>query len=367
MADLRVRKLAETVVGYSLNIKAGEVVVISTEPSAAPLVEELYRAILAVGAHPITNITLPGLARLKLKHGSDEQLRWLSPFDRFIVEQADVRITIDATTNTRNLAGVDLARQGIAQAARRELMTTFMRRSAVGELRWCVTLFPTDALAQDANMSLPDFEDFVYNVCFLNEDDPAAKWREMHTEQQRLVNYLSGKREVRLIGDGTDLTLGIAGRTFINCAGDANFPDGEFFTGPEETKVNGTVRFSFPAVFGGRQVEDVRLTFEHGRVVQASAQNGQDFLEQMLDLDDGARILGEFAFGNNPNVSQYTKNILFDEKMGGTVHLALGASYPETGGLNESALHWDMVCDLRNGGEVYVDGVLFAKDGKFVV
>ena len=367
MHDPRVRKLAETLVGYSLKIKKDDVVVISTEPSAAPLVEELYRAILAVGAHPMTHITMRGLTRLGLKYGSDEQLSRISPFERFGNEQADVQIIIDASTNTRELSGIDPARLSLAHAVRHELMTTFMRRSATGELRWCVTLFPTEALAQDANMSLPDFEDFVYNVCFLNEDDPAAKWREMHTEQQRLVNYLSGKREVRLIGDGTDLTLGIAGRTFISCAGDKNFPDGEFFTGPEETKVNGTVRFSFPAVFSGRQVEDVRLTFEHGRVVQASAQSGQDFLEQMLDLDDGARILGEFAFGNNPNVSQYTKNILFDEKMGGTVHLALGASYPETGGLNESALHWDMVCDLRNGGEVYVDGVLFAKDGKFVV
>ena len=366
-ADPRVRKLAETLVGYSLNIKPGEFVVIGTQPAAAPLIEELYRAILLAGANPVTNIAMPGLARLKLKHGSDEQLRWMSPYDQMAVEQADVRISIDANTNTRELANADPARQAIAASARRELMGTMMQRSARGDLRWCVTLFPTEALAQDANMSLPDFEEFVYDVCFLNEDDPAAKWRELHAQQERLVSYLAGKREVRLVGEGTDLTLGISGRTFINCAGDSNFPDGEFFTGPEETKVNGTVRFSFPAVFGGREVEDVRLTFEDGRVVQASAKSGQDFLEQMLDMDEGARRLGEFAFGNNPNVRNYTKNILFDEKMGGTVHMALGASYPETGGLNESALHWDMVCDLRRGGEVFVDGVLFAKDGAFVI
>lgn len=367
MSDPRVAKLADTLVNYSLNIKAGEFVVINTQPSAAPLIEELYRSILAVGAHPSTSIALPGLARLKLKYGSDEQLRWISPFDRIGNEQADVRISIDATTNTRELSGVDPARQAIAQASRRELMGTMMRRSASGDLRWCVTLFPTDALAQDANMSLADYEDFVYNTCFLNDPDPVARWRALHAEQEKLIGYLKGKREVRLLGEGTDLTLGIADRIFINCAGDSNFPDGEFFTGPEETKVNGTVRFSFPAVFGGREVEDVRLTFEDGRVVQATAKSGQDYLEQMLNLDDGARRLGEFAFGNNPNVQQYTKNILFDEKMGGTVHMALGAAYPETGGLNESALHWDMVCDLRQGGEVFVDGVLFAKDGKFVV
>lgn len=367
MPDPRITKLADTLVTYSLNIQPGEFVVINTQPSAAPLLQELYRAILQAGAHPSTNITMPGLTRLKLKHGSDDQLRWISPFDRLGNEQADVRISIDATTNTRELSGIDPARQAVYQGARRALMGTMMQRSASGALRWCVTLFPTDALAQDANMSLPDYEDFVYDTCFLNDADPVAKWRALHAEQERLIKFLDGKREVRLVGDGTDLTLGIAGRRFINCAGDSNFPDGEFFTGPEESNVNGTVRFSFPAVFGGREVEDVRLTFAEGRVVQASAKSGQDYLDQMLNLDEGARRLGEFAFGNNPNVRQYTKNILFDEKMGGTVHMALGASYPETGGINESALHWDMVCDLREGSEVYVDGVLFAKDGKFVI
>ncbi|HEY1015055.1 MAG TPA: aminopeptidase [Herpetosiphonaceae bacterium] len=366
MADPRLAKLADTLVSYSLNIKPEEVVVIRTQAVAMPLIEELYRAILQAGAYPMVDMGA-ALDRVRYTHASEQQLRWISPFDRFASEQADVRISIDAATNTRDLSGVDPARQAIAQGARRELMSTFMRRSAEGSLRWCVTLFPTEAFAQDADMSLSDFEDFVYDACFLNDADPVASWRKLQAEQQRLVDYLEGKREIRLVGDGTDLTLGVAGRRFINCAGDSNFPDGEFFTGPEETKVNGTVRFSFPAVFGGRQVEDVRLTFEDGAVVKATAQSGQEYLEQMLNLDEGARRLGEFAFGNNPNVRKYTRNILFDEKMGGTVHMALGAAYPETGGLNQSALHWDMVCDLRQGGEVYVDGVLFAKDGKFVV
>lgn len=367
MTDPRIVKMADTLVQYSLNIQPEEWVVITTQPPAAPLVYELYRAILAVGAYPTTNISLQGTRRMVLNHGNDDQLRWISPLEQLLMDKVDVRISIDAESNTRELSGVDPARQAINQQARRGLMNTFMQRSATRDLRWCTTLFPTDAFAQDANMSLVDFENFVYDTCFLNDDDPVARWRDLYAQQETLVNYLAGKREVRIVGTDTDLTLGIAGRTFINCAGDANFPDGEFFTGPEESKVNGTVRFSFPAVYGGRQVEDVRLTFEDGVVTQATAANGQEFLEQMLNLDEGARRLGEFAFGNNPNVRQYTKNILFDEKMGGTVHMALGAAYPETGGLNESSLHWDMVCDLRQRSEVYVDGQLFAKDGKFVI
>ena len=367
MVDPRLAKMADTVVQYSLAIRPGDVVAINTHPIASPLVVELYRAILEAGGHPVANVALPGTRRTRLVHGSEAQIEWVSPFDRLIAEEFDVRISIDATTNTRELSGTDPARQAIEQKARRGLLSTVMDRSARGDMRWCVMLYPTDAFAQDANMSLPDFEDFVYHGCFLHADDPVAEWRKLRDQQARLIEYLQNKQTVRIVGDGTDLTLGIAGRTFINCAGDSNFPDGEFFTGPEENSVNGTVRFSFPAVYNGRQVEDVQLTFEQGQVVKAVAQSGQDFLEQMLNLDEGARRLGEFAFGNNPNIQTFTKNILFDEKIGGTIHMALGAGYPESGSLNKSGLHWDMVCDLRSGGEIYVDGALFAKDGRFVV
>lgn len=367
MADPRVIKLAHVLTSYSVPIKQGDVVVINSEPIALPLVQALYKEILQRGGYPIANFSTPSLARLYLEHGNDQQLEWVSPFDRFAVEQADVRMSIIADTNTRELSKVDPARQGIRQAARRELMHTSMRRSHEGSLRWTVTMYPTEGLAQDADMSLEDFENFVYDVCLLNDPDPVARWQELHAEQERLINFLKGKKEVRIVSQDTNVTIGIADRTFINCAGDNNFPDGEFFTGPEESKINGTVRFSFPAIYGGRQVEDVRLTFEDGKVVKATAASGQEFLEYMLNLDDGARRLGEFAFGNNPNVKNYTKNILFDEKMAGTIHMALGESYPETGGVNHSAIHWDLVCDLRENSEVYVDDVLFSKNGKFVI
>lgn len=367
MADPRLAKMADTLVQYSLKIREGDRVVISTHPIAEPLLLELYRAIVQAGAFPMTNMVMPSLRRQILLHGNEEQLRFITPMDRWSIEEADVRISIDADVNTRELSKIDPARQAVSQAARRDLMKTFMQRSAEGSLRWCVTLFPTQAAAQDADMSLDDYADFVYNACFLNAADPIGEWRKLHAKHEHLINYLKGKREVRIVGPDTDLTLGIAGRTFINCAGDANFPDGEIFTGPEETLVNGTVRFTFPAVYNSRQVEDVRLTFQDGIVVKATAQSGQEFLDQMLNMDDGARRLGEFAFGTNPNIQTFSRNTLFDEKIGGTIHMALGAAYPETGGLNDSALHWDMVCDLRHGSEIFVDGALFAKDGEFVI
>ncbi|MBM7842935.1 aminopeptidase [Herpetosiphon giganteus] len=367
MADPRVVKMAHTLVNYSMKIKEGEMVVLQSEPAAAPLIKEMYREILLVGGNPVVHTVMPGISRILLNHGNDQQLQWISPYDRLGIETADVRIRIDSQTNTRELSQVDPERQSVYQKSRSELMGKLMSRTHAGDFRWCVTLFPTEGLAQDANMSLPDFEDFVYGVCFLNEADPIAKWQELHDKQAHLINFLHNKREVHIVGEGTDIRLGIAGRSFVNCAGDANFPDGEFFTGPEENNVNGIVRFSFPAIYNGREVEDVQLTFEAGKVVKATAKSGQDFLEQMLNVDAGARVLGEFAFGTNPNIKNYTRNILFDEKMGGTIHMALGASYPETGGLNQSAIHWDMVCDLRQNSEVYVDGQLFEKNGTFVV
>jgi aminopeptidase len=243
-------------------------------------------------------------------------------------------------------------------------------REAAGKLRWCGTLYPTQAHAQDAEMSLEEFTEFVYGACFLNEDDPAAAWTRLGQQQQRYVDWLKGKHRVRVRGTDTDLRLSVEGRVFINSDGKRNFPSGEFFTGPVEDSADGTIRYSIPSIYGGRPVQEIRLRFEQGRVVEASAAQGESFLRQMLELDAGARYLGEFAFGNNFGITRGIRNILFDEKIGGTVHLALGQSYPETGGQNASALHWDMICDLRpaaGGGEVWVDDELFMRDGQLVV
>jgi len=242
-----------------------------------------------------------------------------------------------------------------------------MERQATGELRWTLTQYPTHASAQDAEMSLSEYEDFVYTACMVHLDDPVAYWKEKAAEQQRLVDWLKGHDKVEVKGENIDLTLSIKDRVFINADGKKNMPDGEIFTGPVEDSVNGWVRFTYPAIYNSREVDGVELYFENGKVVKATAEKGEDFLNSVLDTDEGARYLGEFAIGTNTGIQKFTRNILFDEKIGGTVHMAVGAGYPDTGSKNESAVHWDMICDMRSGGEIIVDGELFYKDGEFQV
>jgi aminopeptidase len=246
-------------------------------------------------------------------------------------------------------------------------METMMRRSAEGSYRWALTLFPTHAYASEAQLSLAAFEDFYYGACLATEEDPVGAWARQAEETKRLKDWIEGRSEVRVTGEGTDLRLGIEGRTFIAADGKHNMPDGEFFTGPVEDSAEGEISFHLPTSYSGREVAGVRFRFESGRVVDASAEKGEEFLLQMLDTDEGARRLGELGIGANYGITRYTRNTLFDEKIGGTVHLALGHSYPETGGTNVSAIHWDLVCDLRKGGEIRVDGEVLSKDGRFVV
>jgi aminopeptidase len=245
-------------------------------------------------------------------------------------------------------------------------MELFLRRAAEKSLRWVATQFPCQAAAQEADMSLAEYEDFVFAAGMLDQDDPAAAWNVLSERQARLVGFLQTVRELRFVtAAGTDLRVGVGGRTWINCDGHENFPDGEVFTGPREDATEGTVCFDFPAVRGGREVLGVRLVFRAGRVVEASAAKGEEFLFQMLDQDEGARVLGEVALGCNYAITRHTRNTLFDEKIGGTFHVALGAAYPESGGTNQSALHWDMVCDLRQGGRIEADGRVISENGRF--
>ena len=368
--DLRMSRWAKTLVNYCLDVKSGDTVQINATPVAEPLIAEVYREVLRAGGHPIPAIRVPGLIETLLREGNDAQLQWINPADRLLTEQVDCFLTILSETNTRLLAGVDPERQALRQRAQRELFHLRQNRPEGDDSRWCLTLYPTEAYAQDADMSLSDFTEFVYEACFLNSDDPAARWKELAERQQFYVDWLRDKQNVHVIGPQTDLRLSIAGRTFRNSDGKRNFPSGEFFTGPVEDSAQGHIHYTVPSSVNGRAVQDIHLTFRDGRVVEATAGQGQEFLDKMLELDDGARYLGEFAFGNNFGIQRPTRNILFDEKIGGTVHLALGNSYPETGGKNVSALHWDMICDLRpaaGGGEVYVDDILVLKNGKLVL
>jgi aminopeptidase len=367
LSDPRLAKWAQVIAEYSVEIRPGDQAFITTTPAATPLVLELTREILQRGAYPQFLVSLPGVAEVFMRYASEEQLKIEQPLYKKVVEEFDVRIAISADTNTRALSTIDPDRMSSFAAGQRALTDTFMRRQAAGELRWCVTLYPTEAYAQDAEMSLREYEEFVMSACLLNEPDPVASWKAVSARQQRLVDWLKGKKRVRVNGPNCELQVGIDGRTFINADGKRNFPDGEIFTGPEETVTEGWVKFTYPAIYQGREVEGVELEFKAGRVVKAGARKGEGFLVKMLDTDPGARVLGEFAIGTNDSIQRFTRQILFDEKIGGSIHMAVGSGYPDTGSTNKSAVHWDLICDTRDGTEIAVDGIPFYRSGEFLV
>ncbi len=366
MHDPRVTQLAQVLTHYSAGVKNGDLVRIGGELAALPLLEAIYEESLLAGAHPFLQILSDTADESFFRLATNEQLAFVSPLNQHMIETIDVYFGIRAPANTRSRSNVPPEKQTLATKARKPFLDTLLARAAQNKLRWTGTQYPTFAAAQDAEMSLHEYEHFVFHAGLLHLPDPVAAWKALSEKQQRLADHLMKKKEIRVIAPGTDLLLGIQGRTWINCDGHQNFPDGEVYTAPIEDSVNGTIRFSFPAIQLGKEVHDIVLTFKHGRVVDASASKGQEFLFNMLDLDPGARTLGEFAIGTNFGITQHTKNILFDEKIGGTCHAALGASYPQSGGTNNSALHWDMVCDLRTPGcSVEADSNVILAAGKF--
>jgi len=373
MADPRVQKLARVLVGYSVSVKKGDVVVIQSTPPAEPLVLALQREVLEAGGHPWIRLVPEEAAEIHFRHAADHQLAHVNPFDARIVKEANVTIRIAAEQNKKALSRVDPAKQAAASRARGPLMQIGMKRGALPKgdpkkLRWNVTRFPTQAAAQSASMSLSDYEDFIYAGCKIHQRDPVAAWKKLGESQKRLADLLTKGKELHVTApNGTDIRYGIEGRTWINCDGHENFPDGEVFTGPIEDATEGTVVYDeFPAVYGGREVDGIRLVFKAGKVVEATARHNEEFLHRMLDQDKGARVLGELAIGTNYSIRDYTKDTLFDEKIGGTFHAALGQAYPESGGKNRSALHWDLVCELRKGGEIRLDGKVIQRNGRFL-
>ena len=367
MVDPRVETVAKILVDYSVEVQRNQLVRITGGPEGGPLILAVYQRVLEGGAHPFLHIEPEEAEEILYTYASDAQLDYIPPFMKDVVEQVDANIGIWTDVNTKQLTNADPAKQSRRSVAMRPLSDRFLERAAKKELRWTGTIHPTQAFAQDAEMSLREFEDFVYNGCLVHEADPIRAWKSVSEKQQRLVDWLNKARQIHVIAPDTDLKLEVAGRKWENCDGHENFPDGEIFTGPIEESVSGHIRYTYPACHFGREVEDVRLHFENGKVVKAAAGKNEEFLLQMLESDKGARYVGEFAFGTNSGIQRFTKNTLFDEKIGGTIHLALGKGFPETGSKNKSAIHWDMVCDLRDGGEVLVDGTLFLKDGKILI
>ncbi len=367
MTDPGVVKMAKVLVNYCCDTKKGDLFLVNGTELAKPLIVEVYKEALRKGAHPYVKVLFDGLREAFLKEAKEFQLKFVSPLTKYEIKNVDCVVGIMAPSNTKELSNIDPKRQALQQKAQSKIQETFLRRAAEGKLRWVGTMFPNHASAQDANMSLSEYEDFVYKGCFLDKKDPVAEWRKLSKWQAKIVRFLNRKKEIHIVAKDTDIKFDVAGRKWINCDGKNNFPDGEVFTGPVEDSAEGHIRFSYPAVYRGREVEDVYLEFEKGKLVKAKAARGLEFLNSMINMDKGARYVGELAIGTNYGIKKFTKNILFDEKIGGTCHMALGAAYPETGSKNISALHWDMVCDLRKGGKIYADGKLFYRNGKFLI
>jgi aminopeptidase len=350
---------ARLLAGYCLEVRPKQQIVVRSTTLAAPLLLELQRTILEAEAWPLLRVEIPGATASYYEHARERHLDGFAPLALDEAKKADASLAIQAPENTRALAGIDPER--LARSARGRQPV----RQAALDRRWCLTVWPTEALAQEAGVSLGAFEQLVTSALFLDRPDPVAAWGELRAFQEQLIGRVSKARELRIEADGTDLTLNVKGRTWVNSDGRRNMPSGEVFTGPHETSANGRVRFDVPSSPAGVHVSGVELTFRDGEVVEARADQGDEYLQRALATDAGARRLGELGIGTNFGIDRPVGTILFDEKIGGTVHLALGRSYPETGGTNQSALHWDLICDLRRGGRLTADGAVVQEDGRF--
>lgn len=365
--------MARLLVEYSVGVQKDDRILIEAEPAAEPLVSELFEHILRAGGHPHLLVsfggfeTMSGLDEVFLEHASEAQLAHSPPFMQMAYEQFEGRVRIHSSDNVNRLANQPPESLRTRNTALRQILETQFERGHSGDFRWVTTLFPTRAYAQAAEMSLQEFEDFVFKACHVaGEGDAVEHWKSMGRRQDDLIEAVEGHETVHLRGPNCDLQLSVAGRTFINACGRNNMPDGEIFTGPVEDSAQGWVEFTYPGIYQGRTVTGVRLGFEEGRVVEASADSGEEFLRSVLDTDEGSRYLGEFALGTNTGIDRFTGDRLFDEKIGGSFHIALGAGYPDTGSVNKSAIHWDLICDLDSQSEIDVDGGLLYKDGEFL-
>lgn len=367
MSDPRVQRLARVLVHYSAHIEAGDRVLIEADHEAEPLVRELIKEILGAGGHPML-VPHRDFHDTYMALASPKQLTFTNPLKLLAYDTFESRIRVWSERNTKALSNTDKERIKTWKQANQPILKAQFERGAQRAFKWVTTLFPTPAYAQDAEMSLEEFEQFVFQACHVQDeqDDPVAYWREVERKQQRIVEAVNGRERVRLKSPNCDLTLSVEGRTFLNSCGRFNMPDGEVYTGPVEETAEGWVYFGIPSVLNGNEVQGVHLEFDAGKVVSATAEKNQAFLDQVLETDEGARYIGEFAIGLNDGIQRPIRNILFDEKIGGTFHLALGGGYPETGSKNKSAIHWDLICDIRSGGEIAFDGEVLFRDGKFV-
>jgi len=363
MADVRVERLAGLVVNYSLGVRKNDLMMIAGESSGEPLIREAMRAALERGANIMTQIAFPWQDELFFKLAADHQLEYVNPVQKFQIEQITRFLGIVCTTNSKRLTRVAPEKTAKTSKARYEINDRFMQRAAAKELTWCGVAFPGSGDAQDAEMGIEAWENFVFEACLCDKPNPVKAWKEVGARQEEMVKYLNKAKSFRIEADGTDFKVEAGGRKWINCDGKYNMPDSEVFTAPIEDSAEGRIRFNVPAVHAGREVSGVEVTFKKGKAVKAKAAKAEDYMNEMLNMDKGARYLGEFAIGTNFGIKDYTKKILFDEKIGGSIHMAFGRCYEECGGTNKSALHWDMILDLRKGGTLIADGKKIVVDG----
>ncbi|MBQ9246083.1 aminopeptidase [bacterium] len=361
-------KYAKVLVDYSVKVQKGELTIIRTDSYLSqPLIKEIYKQVLLKGGHPVVRMGVEGLSEVYIKNATDEQLEYIDPMTEIEYEQAKNLISIGAPLNVKNMARQDSKKLAKRSGVMKHLSEKMLKRSAEGDLNWVIADFPTHALAQEAKMSLEEYTDFLIKACWLHLDDPVAKWKEIGEKQEKIAEYLNSKTKIRITGDKTDITFNVAGRKWKSCAGEYNFPDGEVYTSPVEDSANGQIYFDFPQIYRGNEAQKVLLTLENGKVIKAEAEKGEEFLNNMLDMDEGSRFVGEIAIGTNEMIQDVTGNILFDEKIGGSIHMAVGASYPDTGGKNVSGLHWDLIKNMKNGGKIYADDTLIYENGKFLI
>lgn len=367
MKDSRLEKLAKVLTNYCAPVKKGDIVCVSAELACVDFIQAVAKEVIKKGGNVKHFVELPEIELALLKEGTQEQIS--QPSFRFSeCAKADVWISALGTDNVYYFHNADNEKMKQRRLANKESRKLYTQRSARGELKWCLTQFPTNADAQYAGMNLEEYEQFVYEAGHLYEDDPVAKWEEIEKFQQKWVDYLDTKKELHIISKDTDITVKIEGRKWINCCGKENFPDGEIFTSPIENGVDGFITFSFPSIINGQEFENVKLEVEKGRIVKASCKNSEKLGELLsyIDTDEGSHFFGEVAIGTNYAITKHTKNILFDEKIGGSMHMAIGSAFPEAGGHNESAIHWDMINDMKQCGRIYADGELFYENGQFL-
>jgi len=370
MKDPRLENLAKILVNYSTKVKKNDKVMIRGMPLlpvAAPLVIEIYREVLKAGGFPHLRMNFEDQLYIFLSEAADYQLIQPDLVTKMVIEEFDVDIRIGSSSNTRLMTSIKPEKWQLLDRAYKDLTEIWFKRTASEDLRWVSSRYPTHAYAQDAEMSLIEFTDFIFSTTHADSDNPIEYWEKVGEKQQKYVDWLAGKEKVKIIGEGIELDMSIKDRKFINCCGLRNMPDGEIFTGPVEDSVNGVVKFSYPCIWSGVEVDGVELTFEKGKVIKARANKNEDFLLGTLKTDDGASYVGELGIGTNYQIDRFTRNMLFDEKMGGTIHLALGAGYPNSGSKNKSVIHWDLLTDMRNGGKILVDDELFYESGEFKI